>query len=382
MRAFGAFGVFCFHFLGTTNPSWLHGIVSDWRTQLGPQCVAIFFVMSGFLLFRPYVAAFVDGTPQARSRPYALRRAVRVLPGYWFALIGCIVLFGVASVRGITDVVVLFGLTQNYREGSALIGLGVTWTLVVEVAFYVVLPLLVALLYGVTPKRAGERTRLWVAVAAIVAVEIGALAMRAWVLWADPQSVRGLGAWFTIATMKWWLLWHWDAFAGGMLLALVVTVSTRAGERSRFVERCTRTAGPAFVTALVLYAVLSAMHRGQKGNTIVVGHVYGGYLLQTLIAVLVVVPAIIGPPNRGIARRLLQHRLVVWFGSLSFGFYLWHLTIVRRVDRWADAGSLPSGLAARFVVTFVLSLVAAVSSWYLIERPLIARVRRVTATAR
>src|SRR4051794_25264744 len=49
--------------------------------------VQLFFVLSGFLIFRPFVAAALDGARRApRLSRYAIRRAARILPGYWLAL--------------------------------------------------------------------------------------------------------------------------------------------------------------------------------------------------------------------------------------------------------------------------------------------------------
>src|SRR3954454_4417818 len=49
--------------------------------------VQLFFVLSGFLLFRPFVAAALDGAGRVPSLTrYAIRRAARILPGYWLAL--------------------------------------------------------------------------------------------------------------------------------------------------------------------------------------------------------------------------------------------------------------------------------------------------------
>src|SRR5215813_8286885 len=48
--------------------------------------VAVFFMISGFLLYRPFVAARLDGRPAPRILLYARRRALRILPAYWVAL--------------------------------------------------------------------------------------------------------------------------------------------------------------------------------------------------------------------------------------------------------------------------------------------------------
>ena len=44
--------------------------------------VAIFFVLSGFLLFRPFAAAVATGADRPSVRRYLWRRALRILPAY------------------------------------------------------------------------------------------------------------------------------------------------------------------------------------------------------------------------------------------------------------------------------------------------------------
>src|SRR5947209_19307560 len=48
--------------------------------------VPIFFAISGFLLYRPFVAAHLEGKAGPRVGDYAWRRFLRIVPAYWFAL--------------------------------------------------------------------------------------------------------------------------------------------------------------------------------------------------------------------------------------------------------------------------------------------------------
>ena len=48
--------------------------------------VTIFFVLSGFLLYRPFVRARLLGTPPPRAIAYGWRRVLRIVPAYWLAL--------------------------------------------------------------------------------------------------------------------------------------------------------------------------------------------------------------------------------------------------------------------------------------------------------
>src|SRR3954447_17958902 len=48
--------------------------------------VTIFFLISGFLLYRPFVNARMNGAPQTPLAVYAKRRFLRIFPAYWLAL--------------------------------------------------------------------------------------------------------------------------------------------------------------------------------------------------------------------------------------------------------------------------------------------------------
>jgi peptidoglycan/LPS O-acetylase OafA/YrhL len=48
--------------------------------------VGVFFALSGFLLYRPYLAARLAGRPQPSTRSFLRRRWLRILPAYWVAL--------------------------------------------------------------------------------------------------------------------------------------------------------------------------------------------------------------------------------------------------------------------------------------------------------
>ena len=79
---------------------------------------------------------------QSFAGPFWLRRFVRIFPAYWIALTAFVYFFGFASIHGVANFLTFFGLLQNYRGGYALFGFGIAWTLVIEVSFYLALPLI------------------------------------------------------------------------------------------------------------------------------------------------------------------------------------------------------------------------------------------------
>ncbi len=106
--------------------------------------VMLFFALSGYLLYRPFVTGTVD------LRRYATHRVARILPAYLAALVGVSILTGdMAFVRQPLTYLLFL---QNYDPTLWQGFLGVSWTLVLEVLFYLTLPLLAALL-GRSPIR-------------------------------------------------------------------------------------------------------------------------------------------------------------------------------------------------------------------------------------
>jgi peptidoglycan/LPS O-acetylase OafA/YrhL len=120
--------------------------------------VILFFSLSGFLLYRPFAAAVVRGVHGPGVRTYLRNRALRILPACWVILLVTSVALGAALLRDASSALVVgstvgqpltllkdVALVQSYDPWTLLTGIGPAWSLVIEVAFYVTLPLVAAL---------------------------------------------------------------------------------------------------------------------------------------------------------------------------------------------------------------------------------------------
>ena len=138
--------------------------------------VAIFFVISGALLYLPYARAMRDQRPLPGWRIFAQRRAVRILPAYWLALtVVAIGPFG-AHVIG-PQIWKYYALSQVYDGRTLLGGVGVAWSLCVEVTFYALLPLF-AWLVACGARHRGHRARARIQLALIATVGCASLGLR------------------------------------------------------------------------------------------------------------------------------------------------------------------------------------------------------------
>ena len=72
---------------------------------------------------------------------------------------------------------------------------------------------------------------------------------------------------------------------------------------------------------------------------------------------------------------LLRNRMLGWFGKISYSLYLWHIPVIVVLNREMADDPRP----VRFAAQFVLSLIVASASYYVVEGPILAAYRRRAA---
>jgi len=160
----------------------------------GGAGVVVFFVISGFVLYRPFLS---DRPPQLAD--YALRRFVRIFPAYLLAIGGAVLMTGGAALFS-ADPVGYLTMTHDYAVPAYSGLLAVVWTLQAEACFYIALPFIAALV-------GGHRSRI-----ALLAAGSFALA------WVVSLERVGLVLGVPMALITFW------AFAAGMMIATLRTV--------------------------------------------------------------------------------------------------------------------------------------------------------------
>src|SRR5207302_1760260 len=96
-------------------------------------------------------------------------------------------------------------------------------------------------------------------------------------------------------------------------------------------------------------------------------------VLYGMAALFLLLPAVFGPQDRGLVRRILRSGLVVAGGLVSYGVYLWHEGVL---DVWMRARHIDAFLAdfaPLLAVTAIGSVVLATLSYVVVERPALAR---------
>jgi peptidoglycan/LPS O-acetylase OafA/YrhL len=324
--------------------------------------VPVFFVISGFLLYRPFVAAQTLGAPQPSTGAYAWRRMLRIVPAYWLALTL------LAWYANLPDVFTgdwwrYYLFLQIYSYHTLYGGLNVAWTLCIEVSFYALLPLYaMALARLASGREPGRRRRLELVI--LLALALASLTLRAVDL-AGPRTVA-------IAT----IVENFDWFAWGMVLA-VLSVAVQGGWRlPDWLEFLRRRPGACWLLAFAIYAILAGVvhYPVVVGGDILRELPLGGMVRHVgfgAIAMLTVLPAIF-PRPAGVPARVLAWRLLAWLGLISYGIYLWHTPLVGKL---IEHGALTWVPHLRFVVlsaaTAAVAIACAAVSYYVVERPIL-----------
>jgi peptidoglycan/LPS O-acetylase OafA/YrhL len=324
--------------------------------------VAFFFVISGFLLYRPFLAARFAGRPVPRIRDYARRRVLRILPAYWLALTVLAATVGLCGVFS-HDWWIYYLLLQNNSQATVLCGIGAAWSLCIEAAFYVALPLW-ALLMARVQRGRSSRSMVRIEVAALLAVSLVSIAARtlAWRTYGHQTDVD-------IS-----LLGNADWFAYGMGLALA-SVALAGRERD---SRIVRVVSDRPWVPWALAAFLWWLDATQLGMDRALPPVYDGtrwleeHLIFPLIGLLVALPAAFGDPRRGLPRKILGHPFLAWFGLVSYGVFLWHQPLMAPViERGGDAIIPGMPFVSLLVSMLAVSMAVAAASYYLVERPIL-----------
>ncbi len=329
--------------------------------------VPVFLIISGFLLYRPFAVARLEGKPMPSLGLYAWQRGARIIPGYWVALtISALWLTGLPDVLRPSGILTFYGFGQIYSSATMSHGIPQAWTLCVEVAFYVCLPVWVLALRRVG---AGEPRR-WMRreLSMLAALGAASLAYNVLVLYSDAAGPLIP----TLTPLLTALPGYMDQFAVGMALAVLSVGWEARGRLPRTLTWLDRWPGIAWLVALAvfLYAV--------KGSGLA-RHAAGGFthtqylvrhLLYTLIALGLVMPAAFGDVSRGLVRRFLALRPLAYLGIVSYGLYLYHALVLAKLYAWGwGSVHLVHPYVSWLLGCLAATLIPASLSWYLLERP-------------
>nr|WP_194150306.1 acyltransferase [Prescottella subtropica] len=347
MRGFAAFGVLVTHVAFQTGAAGDPVIGRIWgRFDLA---VAVFFALSGFLLWRPHAAAARGlGVPPTIVK-YWFNRAARILPAYWVVVV-LVLAFLPAASGGWTVWAANLGLVQVFVPLTLTEGLTQMWSLSVEVAFYLVLPIVALAMVRLR----GGYARLRIPV--LLGLSLVSLSW-AFLPVPAPDGIHHDN----------WLPGYIPWFAAGMLLAELAMVSG---------TRMHRLAGRRLVMAtiaVVAFGLSTTWLAGPEGLVRPEPWQYATKIvLGAVLSVALLAPLVLA----GHRHRILASPVALAVGRWSYGLFIWHLAVLTIVFPMFDIPPFAGRFWFVLAVTTVLSVAVASASYALVEEPARRAVQR------
>ncbi len=317
--------------------------------------VTIFFLISGFLLYRPFIAHRTGGARAPRATRYARRRLLRILPAYWLVLTIVVIVPGLTATTD--SLVPQYALTFMIDGSRGWVcddcGLSQTWSLAIEASFYLALPL-----YALIADRlaSGRPTRTWLALelGGLATLSLATIILHFVIYDGFPSPLVG----GSLISYGFW-------FALGMGLALI---SVAHEDRDAAIPRLAAVRGHPQLLWLLAAALFVLTSLALPGTTFLVdaSDQLFAFLSFGVIALLLLIPAVFSVPE-GLPSRLLSHPAIAWLGLISYGIFLWHVAVVTVLETRIDEISLP----ALAIATLTITIAIASLSYYLVERPLL-----------
>jgi peptidoglycan/LPS O-acetylase OafA/YrhL len=357
---------------GRINVGFMHPVFA----VLG-LAVALFFTLSGFLLYRRFAAAIIGVSGRPSVREYARARILRIIPAYW-VILGIIgLIFGAGLVptpeggRALGNLaehpralIANYAFAQNYAPGTNITGIGSTWTLLNEAVFYIALPVLALPLIRLATRARSQRTRVGLAFAAPFVLLIGGLACKAFghiVLHLDPDGGWSPD-WPSVFERSWF--YQADLFAAGMsaaaLSVLVERGMLRVSSRVRML---------ALSASAGIFLVIPVL--GRHG-------IYPEVLVSTTVSISfgLLLFALATTATRSRLAGMLQWRPLASVGLISYSLFLWHEPVVRWLSAHGVTHDGRAGLALNILLVASIALLLATISYLLVERPFMALRKR------
>jgi peptidoglycan/LPS O-acetylase OafA/YrhL len=352
VRAISLFILMGYHF----GVGWLQG---------GFFGLDVFYVLSGYLITGLLLSEYRK-RGSIKLSAFWLRRARRLLPALLIVLVAVTLMVRFAEPVGLypdfrwSAFSALFyfsnwqqiAASSNYFVATGAVSpLTHTWSLAVEEQFYLVWPLIVLAVMGLSRRfERGLRNLLIISVAGVIAS-----ATEMALLYTPTANTTRL--YFGTDT-------HAQPILLGAAMACVMTmIQMRRGSDGMAPEA--RTAAVRRLLVVVGIAGLAGTFSLTYAMDGTAPFDYrGGFLVSSLSAGAIIVSAVSAPT--GIVARVLSLRPLVWVGTISYGAYLWHYPIFIYLDAERTGRQGFTLLVIRFAATFVV----AAASFYLVERPI------------
>jgi|GEM_PF-1843426 len=341
----------------------------------GHMGVAIFFVLSGFLLANPFWNSLSNRQPMPSLRHYAIRRLARIAPGYWVCVAITALLAGALSSRWEWIAFALTGSFLNWIFAATYMPAfnRPLWSVSVEMVFYVLLPMTVWLMFKCR-SMVGAASAVIASIVLIIAgqhyfLHVGAVHLDRLI------SDRAL---FDPSMESWATLQNPLALYAHFLVGVIAACIHQSLSNSKAVATQSKQWAADLMVIVIIFGLL--LCEGDVGRYLPVMSEmsYGFPFFPAAIGLLLILlprSIAVGPA--------LDNRPLRLTAKWSFGIYLWHVPLIHGT---ASAFQLTEQSTLWPVLLFVSAVLISVYfvaglSYHWIESPAIGWERKVTRPA-
>ncbi|MBI4753153.1 acyltransferase [Candidatus Desantisbacteria bacterium] len=365
LRGLACLAVFGVHFEQITKIDGQLGLLSVSRLlENGNTGVAMFFLLSGFLLGLPYWRMKQEEGRKPGFGGYWIRRLARIIPSYFVCLTGLILINHHGDLQN-NDILLHYLFLFNCTEYSIYSINPPFWSIAVIVQFYLVLPMVFLLV---------SRLRSFQTFFIILLLSCGAYGVHFWLIhftgsltnW--PISVDVIRTYGNVLQKS--LLAHLPHFLLGTALGwLFLRLKHHEMEfsfRIRIVSEF------AFWVSVVLTIVILGTPL-DNWCTVPYGR-YNYPFIPLLLAIIIV-----SVPFSELARRLLDSFPIRGLGIISYGIYIYHLPIQHVTDKYMQKTGMNAGenWILFGMISLILSILIASLSYIAIESPILRISKRI-----
>ncbi len=376
LRAIAVMAVVVYH----ANKDWLHG---------GFLGVEVFFVISGYLIT---LLLLTESQQHGRIdfRSFWVRRARRLLPALWTLLLGVTMYCSLfereelGKLRG--DVIAAFIYIFNwfkiwarasYFDASALDPLRHLWSLAVEEQFYLVWPVLIALVLKRWGRRPAKLGLIFLGISVAIAMYVAttyAAGVRGTPIETPEQYISLFG--HAVSRLD-FLFLGTIGRSGGLFMGAALAFWFRPDMFTGSQNSSDRHIVSAFAVAglaglgYLMWTFRDVVFVPETGGVRGYDPLFQGGFLLVGVATCAIITAAVHPQSF-LGNKILGNPVFTYLGRRSYGLYLFHWPVFQLYRKVASNYlSVP-----QFIVLFIVILVLTESSYRFIEMPI--RERRLS----
>ena len=332
---------------------WTGGVLA--RLDFG---VPLFFILSGFLLSRPFFLAIGRGDRHPSVRHYLWKRFLRVMPLYWLVVVVALTLDPANHGLGPEVWARNLTLTQLYFPTLLPQSLTQMWSLCTEVLFYLLMPGLAFVLARSRRHPGLHLPTIWRR--AILLAVLG-VAWQAWFAHIPGSHGHYLQ----------WLPGWMPHFLVGMAFA-ATSASLAQRPRRHVLDRMGTDLVGCWILATALFAIACTPVAGPRTLAMPLGwEAATKVVLYCLAGAFYCLPLMFGPELDGRVRIALSGRTAVWLGDVSYGVYAIHLFVMGVLFRVLDITPFTGHFFTILALDVAVTLAAATLSWRYFESPIL-----------